>query len=442
MGMKSRARLHALATFTSLVAALSSAGARAQTFGQAEICDPTTRTVDRERLALAALAAAGVSTYPYRWIGNEVQPAGVQQSVAQRLLSFEDFCRDGEVSANGIPRCGPDDADRLGTAQNFIIRILEDTEKYTVPEGITGPASLFAASNSAVLCRPSASGSLAGPAPTSLPAPFDQSSVPLRLRGNTDTLQFDRNRDSAFAGAEKASITFKSDREGGKDTLKANFVAGIVLPLQENTLELVPYFAFQTDTSQKDGQEKEVNEDVIRAGALLDFRTHGAGISHLFLLRPEYAFNDKEDSEVITANFTYQPLINGWLNDAINITTSDNRSLFSVIPRIDLRATAGDFTELGTRLAADSQDFIRVGGQIGFTIASDIKWLPLELSINETYLYALEGEPDDLSYLKGVFSLYFDEKKYLGIDLGYARGRRDDLSKREHNWTIGFGAKF
>lgn len=101
---------------------------------------------------------------------------------------------------------------------------------------------------------------------------------------------------------------------------------------------------------------------------------------------------------------------------ALAALAHDNERLFLLISKADLRLVAGDFTELGTRASAESIGFIRIG----------------------THLDAIKG---DLSYLKAVFSIYFDEEKYFGINLGYAR-ESDDLSTREQNWSFGFGAKF
>jgi hypothetical protein len=165
-------------------------------------------------------------------------------------------------------------------------------------------------------------------------------------------------------------------------------------------------------------------------------RSHGDNITHLFRLRPEYAWNRKDKSQLLTAAFTYQPLINGRLNDAINILTADNRSLFSIIPRADIRLIGEHFTKLGSRDPGASDDLVRLGGQLGVTFTSDVKWLPVEVTLTDTYLWALQGGPN------GVVSVYFDEKKYFGVELGYARGRRDDLLDRESNWTAGFAAKF
>ena len=402
----------------------------------ADICNEQ-NMVDKERLALAALAEANVSPYPYRWMVAH-GPAGA--SPAQQLLAIDGFCALSPAQENGVPRCGKEDSARLGDAQNSVTEIIANRARhYVVPAGIDRAAALFAVGAPDIRCAP-ASATLAAPKP--VPAPFDFKKIPVRLRGSTDGLQFDRYTDSAFAGVEKASFSFKWDDEAGKDTAKAAAILGYVFRPNPGSFELVPYVGFSIDTAKKEGTARETSEKSMRTGLLVDIRSHGRGITHLILLRPEYAWNRKEKSELLTGALTYLPVVNGHLNDAINITTADNRSLFSIIPRGDLRLVGGHFTRRGDRAETDSHDFVRIGGQIGVTLTSDLKWLPLEFTVTDTYLWALTGEPGHLSYLKGVVSIYFDEKKYFGIDLGYARGRRDDLLKRESNWTAGFAAKF
>lgn len=439
MGLRLQARMRAYAATASLLGVLLAGPLQAQALNQGDICDPTTKELDRERLSMLVLANAGVSPYPYRWNERERAAAGDTRGVAQRLLAVDGFCAATPlVGQDGIPRCAKDDSQKLGAARDAVQLLLQNAFLYTAPQGVSGAASLFTTS-APVQCR-TTDGQFVKNAPADRPAPFDQKTIPIRLRGSTDGLQFDRNLDSAFNGVDKASITFKDDDAAGKNTVKAAFVAGLVVPVLTN-FQLVPYFGFEQDTSKKKGEGRQVSSDIIRAGTLFDFRTHGTGIAHLLLLRPEFAANRKQRSEVVTGTVTYQPIVTGWLNIARNIAPGEQK-LFSIIPRFDVRAVGGHFTKLGDRLPEDSGDFVRIGSQIGVTLTSDVKWLPLEFTVTETYLHALKGEPDDLSYLKGVFSLYFDEKKYFGIDLGYARGRFDDLKDREQNWTIGFGAKF
>lgn len=411
---------------------------------QADIC--VGDKVDRERLALFALTAAGVSRYPERWIAKH--PADYPAlTPAQAVLVGDEFCKTGPDGKfihddEGFPICAKDDPGKIGDAQNSVINVLTTTESYGTPAGIVDAESFFATPVADVACLKGSDGKPRELEAQAIPSPFKQEDIPIRLRGSTDGLQFDRNRDKAFAGVDKASITFKDDDENKKETLKGTLIAGYAIPVVRGVFEVVPYFGLSIDTSKKDGQAREVSDDVARIGTLLDFRNHGSGIAHLFLLRPEFARNRKEKSEVISANFSYLPIVPGTVNDAINITTGKNQSLLSIIPRFDLRFNIGDFIKSGSRTIEESRSFTRLGGQLGVTITSDVKWLPVELTVTETYLASLTGKRPDVSYLKAVFSLYFDENKYFGVDLGYARGRREDLVPREANWTIGFGAKF
>lgn len=424
---------------TGLLACASPAWAGAPT--QADICDQATNKVVPERLALAVLESEGVSPFPYRWITTHKSDyPGL--TPAQHILSQENFCGPNPKDSLGIPRCGKEDAAKIGRALNLVMAVLTTPSSYLPSSPVIDPPTYFQSTGITIACVKKPDGKPVELEPTQIASPVDQKTIPLRIRGSTDGLQFDRNLDSAFAGVEKASFSFKDDDVAGKKTTKASIIVGLSVPVVDNVLGIVPYLGVSLDNSKKTGQQREVSDDTWRAGTLFDFRTHQAQLSHLFLLRPEYAANRKEKSEVVSANFTYIPVFNGWLNDARNVTSTNDESLFSIIPRFDLRLNGGHFIKQGSRLDEDSQDFIRLGGQVGATLTSDVKWLPLELTLTETYLRALDGGPKNLSQFKGIFSIYFDEKKFFGIDLGYARGRREDLAKRERNWTFGFGAKF
>ncbi|MCP4024764.1 MAG: hypothetical protein GY736_00400, partial [Sphingomonas sp.] len=272
----------------------------AQMIAQADVCDPATRQVDPNRLALYALAKAGVSNYPYRWLANAPRTEGEKRTIEVRLLAADDFCGPKPaVGADGIKQCADDDRDKLGYAMDFVTKGL-DAHDFVLPAGLGSRRVLFGDTPPAIACRISTDGSFPKPEPTVIAAPLDFDKLPLRIRGSTDGLQFRRKLDAAFNGVDKASVSFKSDRAAGKDTTKAAIVVAFAVPLKPDVLEFVPYFGFSTDTAKKDGADKDVTTDIIRAGALIDFRTHGTNWAHLFLVRPEYAADRKARSEVVS----------------------------------------------------------------------------------------------------------------------------------------------
>lgn len=401
-----------------------------------DICDHG--RVDKQRLALFALDNAGVSRNPERWA--QEHPEGFETlTPLQRVIVDEEFCTTTGTSTGGAPKCTTPDRDRLPIAFETVLNLLRPNPAFRSEGGATSPRAFFANPAAQLICVTTADGQEVPLVPTPFRAPGEVSRLPLRIRGSTDGLQFARN-DSAFAGLERATISFKDDNEAGKETFKLNAIVGLAL-FDRIDLQAVPYFGFTRDWTRRDGQARDTSTDIVRLGVMGSHLIRGRNAGHVILFRPEYLTNRLERSEVISANLNYVPRLNGRLNDAIMIR-SGGRDLFSIIPRLDLRLSAGHFIDPGSRLPENSEDFVRVGVWGGFSILSDIPWLPAELTVTETYLHGLSGNPGHLSQFRAILSLAFDKKKYFGLDLGYVRGRREDLAPRENVWSIAFGARF
>lgn len=400
--------------------------------------------VDKERLAIAALSEAGVSYFPIVWASASPGDYGYLPP-AVRILAHPSFC-DQSPSPSSSLACAEGDDLKIQKATSFIDDLFSDA-RFGKPAGLD-KATYLRSPDLAISCPVMTDTTVAvGAPPTPLKQP-DISGAPLRIRGSTDGLQFVRTS-SQFPGLEKATISFTDDRKDRKESFATTAIVGLAVPLG-SSFEAVPYVGFSIDKSSKeddpataaDETSETISKDTARAGLLLSYRLVAPSGVHYFLLRPEFAGNSVERSEVFTANFAYVPVLS-WLNSyAIRIRDTDDRTLFQVMPRGELRATYGDFLKAGTRLPENAVDFLRAGGQIGATLSSDISWLPIDLTVTESYLYGLRGEPEDLSQLKVVLSANFDAKKFFGVDVSYVRGRSEDLLDRSDKWTIGLGAKF
>jgi hypothetical protein len=403
---------------------------------QADIC--VEGRVDKARLADFVLDSAHVSRTVERWA--QANPGSFSNlTAAQRIIVDEDLC--GADTPAAARRCvGEDEANRR-IAWATVRNLLSQATAYRNVSGTLDPYGFFANPQAQLMCITQADGSATVAIPAPIPAPFNVDRVPLRLRASADGLQFRRN-DSAFAGLERANLTFRDDDANAKESLKITALIGLSVLDTRIDRQIIPYFGVTLDSTRKDGQPRSDSTDSLRAGMLLGYRFPWLGGNHWLLARPEYAANRLEHSEVVSANITYMPVFNRRLNDAINIHDNLGRNLFSIIPRADLRLNIGHFVDQGTRADEDSVDFIRMGFQAGFSIVSDLGWLPAELTVTETYLRALRGNPANLSQLRAVLSLSFDKNKYFGVDLGYTRGRREDLLLREDVWSLGLGARF
>lgn len=286
--------------------------------------------------------------------------------------------------------------------------------------------------------------------------------IPFRVRGGPDALIFLRGSPDFKAG-DKATLSFSDDGIASKRTTKLVAVLGYPIDLgprpatgQYAMAQLIPYVGINKNTSKVTGKDATVTTDNWRIGAILTYRgtqTFNAGtpdywvMTHVLSARPEYLFNDKDDSEVASLNLSYMPVINPipGLDIGLNAYRPIDRTrtnFFSYRPIFDIRFNNGTFTRRGDRAAADARDFSRIGTQFGLALSHDDPNFPVDLVVTETYLLGLAGEPGNLSQFKSTLSIAFDPDRYFGVDLSYARGRREDLADRERLWSIGFSLRY
>ncbi len=281
------------------------------------------------------------------------------------------------------------------------------------------------------------------------------------VRGQTD-----------FKAAAKATASFTDDGINAKTSLKLTGILGVPIPLSKkgpdgsaitatpgapaySSLELVPYIGINHDFSKVVGKDRTITSDDWRLGVDLVSRTvsrFGTGDSAWSLnsvveIRPEYLFDDKTHAQIASVNLRYLPVAQRLFGMPVGLNAyrrilPDHDYFFSYKPIFDIRFNNGTFAKRGTRTLETSTDFSRIGTQFGFAISHDNPRIPIDLSVTETILYGLSGYPRWLDQFKTNLSIGFDSNSYFGIDIGYVRGRREDLASREQKWSIGFSARY
>jgi len=405
---------------------------------QAQICN-SAHLVDKARLATFLLDAAPVSRKLEDWA--TANRAGFEDlSPRERMIVDERIC--ALLGDKPPPHCSASDAKSLATARQTLIYMLTGQPRVLQNlAGISEPRQFFATSTAQIRCLKSDAGEpveLAGAKPNRF-----ELKVPVRVRGNADGLHFARTDAAQFKPQEKAAISFSSDKIKKKRTEKFSVVVGYPFPLVDEagkSAEIVPYFGLARDVAKVNGNTT-VSTDLWRFGAVLDYAITANEMTHWFVARPEYLFNDKENSKLGTFNVTYVPVINGRLNDYRYLIRGNDRFI-SFQPLLDVRLVAGHFLKQGDRSDEDSRDYLRVGGQAGISFSSDIIALPADLTFTQLYLPALTGSGKELHYFKTVLGLGIDKDRLIGVDVVYGRGRKDDLLAKERAWTIGVGMKF
>lgn len=438
-------RTSLLRSAATLVAVLSAATANAQTLKFDDICKD--QKVDRETLAVAAFNQYKISFFPLMWVANHpvVQKNGdpAPLSAAWRVLTEDTFCgqRDRvthvvtiEKDANGTAKCDAADIAKIDSARTTLKEMLLPGHGFVAPEGTTWAS--YSTTPGATLGCTTAPQVAAFLATETVKEPEVLKSFPLRIRGSTDGLQYDRT-DPRFAGVDKAALSLENDGVKATKVFKVTAILALaVTPWDDKSKQFIPYVGFDINrTTKKDGTV-DTKDDMLSAGFMFAYQPTGSLGSSIYIVQPEYAADRTERSEVFTTTLRYVP-IQRWVNEPLPVGP-----YVSFLPKADIRMRYGHFIKQGSRTDEDSRDFLRLGTQLGFTASGGIDWLPVELTTTWTYLHGFTRAPRDLSQLNVVFSAYADAKKYFGIDLGYKRGRIDDLSSREDTWSIGLGAKF
>lgn len=429
-----------------LAAVLASAGAaQAQSLTPpSSLCDAG-GLVDKDRLARWALDTSGVSREPENWVATQAPQPLSPAAIRVRILAPDRFCR-SEYSADeqagpGVPpagACGSNDGVAIAKARQSInAMLLGLTPGF---EGLPGVnrERFFQSSDLQMRCRAADF----RPSP-----PAFEYSLPLRIRGSTDSLNIARG-DPAMASVAASSLSYAEDELKDKATTKIALVVGwpIILPAPAGSeWELVPYVGMNRDLSKVEGAAASVTTDTYQYGvafnATIRSWTEGAGaVGHRFSLRPDVMRNDEENSEIGSVSASWMPVVNGRLNDFSPVDENRDRFLYWK-PIFDLRAVYGEFLDRGTRTPEASQDFFRIGGQAGFSIVSDNPRWPLQFTVTDTWLPALRGS-DDLEYREARLSLWLDPDKIFSVELTYGEGRRTDVDPDAEGWKLSLGAKY
>lgn len=420
--------------------------------------DPTA-TVDKNLLASAVLDEAKV---PRRFEAGVIVPQGLRMTRWQTMVA-----RNRSLCGRDLD-CGKDGAEALGRSSRLLQTIFEDTTNFVVEAADRRAMAFFADERSVLRCRITTetqttdSGNGGGSAGSTNGSASDEGASSFawsnfRIRGGADDLVFPRGT-SGFADADKAAISLGND--DGKNLTKLIGSFGYALTLADGFqgsthryITAIPYFAANLDWSRKKGEARDVSNNLVDFGVVLEESSSVTRVSpdtdgtmppainhfeHYFAAIPRLIINYKDNSQVAGFDLLYRPSYVRGLNSLVQIGGSD--FWWSTI--LDLRFNNGFFTRGGDREAKDSRDFSRIGGRVGLSLVSGVKGMPADLAIYNTRIWGLAGSPKHLSQLKANLAFYLNEERYFGIDLGYVRGRIADLEPRESKWTLGLALKY
>ncbi|WP_068874058.1 MULTISPECIES: hypothetical protein [unclassified Phenylobacterium] len=410
--------------------------------------------VDKEKLATFYLDQKPVSRTLEDWArdhndsafgASQVPVASWKISPRQRMLVDGTICKDPTGAGNTA--CASDDEANLVEARGSLTLLLTAFGSSFPKEGAADtPLEYFQRTDVQLLCNRAVERP-----PGSLPVPTYKYTFPIRLRGSTEGLNFDREEPD-FAIVEAASVTLSRDDVADKKVKKWSVVAGLALPpvIDETyrSLSFVPYLGALRDFSHVTGKDPSNTFESTYGGVLADFRFTRPGptpddlaVTHYITLRPEYreSDSDSDTSHLWTLTAAWMPIRNDGINSFREFRPGATTASWRLIA--DVRAVGGWFTDRGNLLPPYNQDFIRVGTRVGFAITSDLPNFPVDLIVTDTWLPNLSSGKD-LNFFTSRLSFSPDPKKIFTFELSYSKGRRSDVLIDQQEWKLSLGAKY
>ncbi|NUU01280.1 hypothetical protein HNO84_06705 [Herbaspirillum robiniae] len=453
-----RGRFHSLAAvmlFTVPGAATVAWGADANT----GFCSPDLK-VDKNRLAAYLIKTYPVST-AYLSVGDDAAPLSSPRALAAWLLK-----KRAAEKAAGAPATG--DSSNVDHMAEDLQALLDGKDGQFKTSGRANAQAFFSGDNdaglsctvaeakpalphaasAATMVAAAATGTAGQPtvaaAAAPQPAPEPTWLDHVRVRGNPDQLSIDRNNKAGYASVERARVTLANDDVAASRTNDIVAYAGYSFdkhPIGQagSTYEAVPYVGVKqnrvTTYSATGNTVTTTRTSQIGMLSAFHFVHEGSPNTEDLTARPDYLINNTDGSRLLTLNFTLTPVRPGILNDFIRW---NNGLAFK--PILIGQSRNGTYIDRGDPSVYDQhQDFIRVGAQAGFTLASTNPALPFDFTTTFTGLKALQGNRG-IHYWKSVLTYNFNQN--VGLSLDYSNGVLPETADPERKWGLGISSKF
>ncbi|KAF1041298.1 MAG: hypothetical protein GAK35_03422 [Herbaspirillum frisingense] len=418
--------------------------------------------VDKDKLAAYLIKTYPVST-SYLAVGDNPAPLSSPRALAAWLLEK----RAAEKAAGGA--CSGDSCNVDHMADD-LQQLLDGKDAQFKPAGRSNAVAFFKGGNDTALsctvadAQPAlphaaaaavmtaaapAAGTAGQPTVAAAPAVAPPAPQPtwldhVRVRGNPDQLSIDRNNKAGYASVERARLSLANDDVAQSRTNDVVVYTGYSFdkrPMGEagSTYEAVPYVGFKQNrvTVYNAGSPTVTTTRTSQVGMLSAFHFAHAGSPNTedLTARPDYLINNTDGSRLLTLNFTLTPVRPGILNDFIRW---NNGLAFK--PILIGQSRNGIYVDRGDPTVYDQhQDFIRVGAQAGFTLASTNPSLPFDFTTTYTGLKAVQGSRS-IHYWKSVLTYNFNQN--VGLSLDYSNGVLPDTADPERKWGLGVSSKF
>jgi hypothetical protein len=272
--------------------------------------------------------------------------------------------------------------------------------------------------------------------------------IPLRIRGATDGLFFDKDA-SQFSSIKKATLSTNYASGNSTKSDKENILIGYpIFGDSYSVFSLIPYVGINRNTSKPSDKPSSTSVFTTNGGLLNAFQyttKEKYPITHWATVGIDRLTNHLDSSNLVTLAFVYTPIKNYDHDSWWHVNSYNQNAWFngnaSVEPIFDIRSDYGNYIVAGNSSTTDYGNYWRLGSRFGGSITSENTSLPISFTATETYLYGLTGSLSRLSYFTGTLS-YKVGGKYISLDLSFTNGRREDTTTPEHNWTIGLSGAY
>lgn len=385
--------------------------------------------VRKRWLAAAILDLVRVRSLLAEQLDDQQEPQVL--SPAEYLLTKNpDICKPGENI------CSRGDRDSVGAAlseADYIVNEVsssDGTKFAKVGDFKTGP-DYFRNAGAQISCK------------YGLKKAADNTPSPrlLRVRSKSEDLYIS-NDEKAYQALKPATLSYDQDNVAHKRTRSAIGVVGYAFRLPKNPIglrEIVPYFGIDSELSKSAGSKASTKADTRTFGIMTDAAWTSSIVNYL-ALNPALLSDLQHHSKLFTATVYYQPVLDNYLNSNHEIAELGASPLFFQFV-LNGQIHHGHYTDGGNLAPAESADYDRFGGTIGFSFLTNSKDYPFAWTTTKSW-YRGSGLFKTIGKFNSTLTFGFGPGGTFSWSISYDRGRDVDTTVLEREWKLSLGIKY
>lgn len=260
-----------------------------------------------------------------------------------------------------------------------------------------------------------------------------------RLTGSIDDLNKNRQR---LTNVRPAQFSINADLKANVTTYLIDAVAGYDLEFakgEEYNTSIIP-FVFLNRLFNNTANEI----DKLGGGLQFALEMQDSPIGYgEVAVTPQYTTDTTFETKIGTLKFRWTPT----LPQDAPVPLGFYRAYGPVLGQVDLDILSDVghvFDTGGNPNLADSDEFLHIGGRLGFRMrgAKGTLLEQIELDVSNRYLYNVEGLPRNINYFQTSLSYLFPNVDNYKLSFSYTNGRTDDTLTDVEFWSSQLGIRF